>query len=74
LRSIRLRTIPDDTAYLTLAFRGALPWWITILVLSRDAAILITALLMSWSRAIGRFTHAFGKASTFLQVPQFSWL
>src|SRR5271157_4375250 len=26
------------TGYLVLSFRGALPWWLTILVLSRDVA------------------------------------
>ena len=35
------------TAYLTLAFREALPWWLTIMVISRDAGIIITALLIS---------------------------
>ncbi len=34
------------TGYLTLAFRGALPWWLTIVVLSRDVAILATALVI----------------------------
>src|SRR3970282_1504643 len=35
------------TAYLTLAFREVLPWWLTILVLSRDVAIIMTAALIS---------------------------
>ncbi len=35
------------TAYLVLSFRGALPWWLTIIVLSRDAGIVMTALLIS---------------------------
>jgi len=35
------------TGYLTLAFRGALPWWLTIIVLSRDVAIIMTAALIS---------------------------
>ena len=35
------------TAYITLAFRGALPWWLTIIVLSRDVAIVMTALVIS---------------------------
>src|SRR5579863_6208867 len=34
------------TGYLTLSFRGALPWWLTIIVLSRDVAIVATALLI----------------------------
>ena len=32
--------------YLTLSFRGVLPWWLTVVVLSRDAAIVATALLI----------------------------
>lgn len=35
------------TAYLVLSFRGALPWWLTIIVLTRDAGIVVTALLIS---------------------------
>ena len=35
-----------STAFVTLSFRGALPWWLTIMVLSRDVVILITALLI----------------------------
>ncbi len=57
------------TAYLTLAFRGALPWWITILVLSRDAAIVVTALLIILVAGYRPFHPTLlGKASTFLQV------
>src|SRR5487761_1135474 len=35
------------TAYLVLSFRGALPWWLTFLVLIRDAGIVVTAALVS---------------------------
>jgi cardiolipin synthase len=57
------------TAYLTLAFMGALPWWITILVLSRDAAILITALLIVLVAGYRPFHPTFlGKTSTCFQV------
>src|SRR6516164_603051 len=31
------------TAYAMLAFRDVLPWWITIVVISRDVAIVVTA-------------------------------
>ena len=34
------------TGYITLALRGALPWWLTIIVLSRDVAILMAAALI----------------------------
>src|SRR5208282_5504554 len=33
------------TAYITLALRSAVPRWLTIIVLSRDAAIIMTALV-----------------------------
>jgi cardiolipin synthase len=57
------------TAYLTLAFRDALPWWLTILVISRDAAIIITALLISLVAGYRPFRPTIlGKASTFVQV------
>jgi len=57
------------TAYLTLAFREALPWWLTIVVISRDAAIIITALLISLVAGYRPFRPSvLGKASTVVQV------
>jgi cardiolipin synthase len=57
------------TAYLTLAFRDALPWWLTILVISRDVAIIITALLISLVAGYRLFRPTIlGKASTAAQV------
>lgn len=57
------------TAYLTLAFRDALPWWLTILVISRDVAIIITALLISLVAGYRPFRPTIlGKASTVAQV------
>ena len=57
------------TAYLTLAFRDALPWWLTILVISRDATIIITALLISLVAGYRPFRPSvLGKASTVAQV------
>jgi len=57
------------TACLTLAFRDALPWWLTILVISRDAAIIITALLISLVAGYRPFRPTIlGKASTVTQV------
>lgn len=57
------------TAYLTLAFRDALPWWLTILVLSRDVAIILTALLISLVAGYRPFyPTSLGKASTVAQV------
>jgi cardiolipin synthase (CMP-forming) len=57
------------TAYLTLTFRGILPWWLTILVLSRDVGIIITALVISLVAGYRPFyPTALGKASTTAQV------
>jgi cardiolipin synthase len=57
------------TAYLTLAFRDALPWWLTILVIGRDVGIIITALLISLVVGYRPFRPTIlGKASTSAQV------
>jgi cardiolipin synthase len=57
------------TGYLTMAFRGALPWWLTIVVLSRDVAILATALLICLVAGYRPFHPSLlGKASTAAQV------
>ncbi len=57
------------TAYLVLSFSGALPWWLTILVLSRDAGIVVIALLISLVSGYRPFPPTvLGKASTIAQV------
>ncbi|MDR3677828.1 MAG: CDP-alcohol phosphatidyltransferase family protein [Acidobacteriota bacterium] len=57
------------TGYITLAFRGALPWWLTITVLSRDVAIVMTALLICLVAGYRPFHPSLlGKASTAAQV------
>jgi cardiolipin synthase len=57
------------TGYLTLAFRGGLPWWLTIVVLSRDVAILATALVICLVAGYRPFHPSLlGKASTAAQV------
>ncbi|HEV2494593.1 MAG TPA: CDP-alcohol phosphatidyltransferase family protein [Terriglobia bacterium] len=57
------------TAYILLASRGTLPWWLTILVLSRDAGILVTAAVISLVAGYRPFHPTLlGKASTFVQV------
>jgi cardiolipin synthase len=57
------------TGYLTLAFRGALPWWLTIVVLSRDVAIMATALLICLVAGYRPFHPSLlGKAATAAQV------
>lgn len=58
-----------STAFITLSFRGALPWWLTIMVLSRDAAILILALLIILVAGYRPFYPTIlGKSSTVIQV------
>src|SRR5208283_1367510 len=57
------------TAYITLAFRGALPWWLTIIVLSRDVAILMAAAVISLVAGYRPFHPSLlGKSSTAAQV------
>ena len=57
------------TAFITLAVRDALPWWLTIMVLSRDVAILLTALLIILAAGYRTFTPSvLGKASTVGQM------
>jgi len=57
------------TACLTLSFRDALPWWLTILVIGRDVGIIITALLISLVDGYRPFRPTIlGKTSTAAQV------
>lgn len=57
------------TGYITLAFRNALPWWLTIVVLSRDVAILATALSICLVAGYRPFRPSLlGKAATASQV------
>lgn len=57
------------TAYLTLAFRDALPWWVAIIVISRDMAIVVIALLISLIAGYRPFPPTFlGKSSTVIQL------
>lgn len=57
-----------STAFVTLSFRGVLPWWLTIVVLSRDAVILLTALLIILVAGYRPFYPTIlGKSSTVIQ-------
>lgn len=56
-------------AYLVLAFEGVVPWWLTILVLTRDAGILMTAAVISLVVGYRPFPPTWlGKGSTMVQV------
>ena len=57
------------TAYIVLAFRDALPWWLTVMVISRDVAIVMTAALISLVAGYRPFRPTIlGKISTAVQV------
>jgi cardiolipin synthase (CMP-forming) len=57
------------TAFLVLSFRGALPWWLTIVVITRDVGILLTAGVISLVAGYRPFPPSvLGKASTTAQV------
>ncbi len=57
------------TAYLVLAFRDVFPWWLTITVISRDVAIIVTAALISLVAGYRPFRPTLlGKISTAIQV------
>jgi cardiolipin synthase len=57
------------TAFVTLAVRDAVPWWLTIMVISRDVAILLTALLIILAAGYRTFRPSLlGKASTVAQM------
>ncbi len=57
------------TGYLILSFRNVLPWWLTILVLSRDMVIIMTALLICLVAGYRPFRPSIpGKISTVTQV------
>ncbi len=57
------------TAFLVLSFSGALPWWLTIVVITRDVGILLTAGVISLVAGYRPFPPSvLGKASTVAQV------
>jgi cardiolipin synthase (CMP-forming) len=57
------------TAFLVLAFRAFLPWWLAIVVISRDVCILLTAAVISLVAGYRPFPPSLlGKASTSVQV------
>jgi len=61
--------ILTTTAYLVLAFRDVFPWWLTITVISRDVAMMVTAALISLVAGYRPFRPTvLGKMSTTVQV------
>ena len=61
------------SAFIVQALIGAIPWWLTILVLSRDLIIIATVLVVMLSTEIRDFPpSAFGKANTVVQAATIS--
>ena len=57
------------TAYLVMAFRDVVHWWLTILVISRDVAIITTVVVISLVAGYRPFRpSSLGKISTVMQV------
>ncbi len=58
-----------SSCFFVLALTHAVPWWVAILVLSRDLLILITTLVMALFTPIRRFPPSLlGKLNTTIQV------
>jgi cardiolipin synthase len=58
-----------SSSFFVLALIHSVPWWVTILVLSRDVMILATALVVAVFTEIRRFPPTFwGKLNTGIQV------
>ncbi len=58
-----------SSAFIVQALIGAIPWWLTILVLSRDLIILSTVLVVMLATETRNFPpSAFGKANTVVQA------
>ena len=61
------------SAFIVQALIGAIPWWLTILVLSRDLIIISTVLVVMLATGIRDFPpSAFGKANTVVQAATIS--
>jgi cardiolipin synthase len=57
------------TAFIALAVRDVLPWWLTIMVISRDVAIMLTALPIILAAGYRTFKPSIlGKAATVVQM------
>ncbi len=58
-----------SSAFFVQALIGAIPWWLTILVLSRDVIIVATVLVTTLATQIRDFpASGFGKVNTAVQV------
>src|SRR5262250_1282839 len=58
-----------SSSFVVLALEGKMRWWVTILVLSRDALMLITAAVIMLAAGFREFTPSiYGKLTTMLQI------
>ena len=58
-----------SSCFVVQALIGAIPWWITILVLLRDVTIIATVLVLVLATSVKTFPpSAFGKANTVAQI------
>jgi len=58
-----------SSAFVAQSLIGAIPWWLTILVLSRDMMIVATVAVMVLATSVREFPPSFyGKANTVVQV------
>ena len=62
-----------SSAFIVQALIGAIPWWLTILVLSRDLIIISTVLVVMLATGIRNFSPStFGKVNTVVQAATIS--
>lgn len=58
-----------SSCFVVQAFIGAIPWWITVLVISRDVIIIATVLVVVLATEVRDFPPSvFGKANTVVQI------
>jgi len=58
-----------SSSFVVLALIGSIPWWVTILVLSRDTIMVATTLVVTLSTQIRDFPPTFlGKCNTTVQL------
>ena len=58
-----------SSCFIVQALIGAIPWWITILVLLRDVTIIATVLVLVLATSVKTFpANSFGKANTVAQI------
>ncbi len=58
-----------SSCFIVQALIGAIPWWITILVLLRDVTIIATVLVLVLATSVKTFPpNSFGKANTVAQI------